>query len=64
MGRKVKAPRVTDVAEMGREGGRATAASGRKAASPKAVKARWDKYSRHHPGKLKAKLAKGKKAIR
>lgn len=34
------------------------------AAGSKAAKARWEAYYRLHPEKLKAKLAKGRKATR
>ncbi len=67
MGRKIK----IDVTELGRAGGRATAANRtpaeRKAASRMAIEARWEKYYKDHPEKLKAKLeraAKKKKKLR
>ena len=34
------------------------------AAGAKVVRSRWDRYYREHPGKLKAKLAKRKKAAK
>ena len=55
MGRKVKVTttRIVDVTEMGRLGGRATAASRtaeeRKAAARKAIQARWEAYYAVHP---------------
>jgi hypothetical protein len=62
MGKKVKVTRIVDVTEMGRLGGRATAANRtateRKAAARMAIKARWDAYYAAHPEKLKAKLEK------
>jgi hypothetical protein len=68
MGKKVKVTRIVDVTEMGRAGGRARAAnlsaSELSAAGRKAIKARWDAYYKAHPEKLKAKLAKGKKAAK
>jgi hypothetical protein len=58
MGRKVKL--IVDVTELGRQGGRATAANRtpeeRKAAAQLAVEARWAAYYAAHPDKLKAKL--------
>ena len=58
MGKKIK----IDVTELGRAGGRATAAARspqeRKAAASVAIKARWDAYYAANPDKLKAKLAK------
>ena len=64
MGRKIK----IDVTELGRAGGRATAANRtdkeRGEAATKAIKARWDAYYKLHPEKLKAKLAKRKKAAK
>jgi len=57
MGKKVKVTRVVDVTELGRAGGKATAAARtakeRTAAAKKAVKARWDKYYKLHPEKRK-----------
>ena len=59
MGKKVKVTitRIIDVTEMGRAGGRATAAKRspeqRKEAARKAIAARWDRYYREHPEKLK-----------
>jgi hypothetical protein len=59
MGKKVKITRVIDVTEMGRAGGKATAANRtakeRKAASALAIKARWDAYYAAHPEKVKTK---------
>jgi hypothetical protein len=64
MGKKI----VVDVTELGRAGGHARAASlsdeELREASSKAARAKWDKYYREHPDKLKAKLAKGKKATK
>jgi hypothetical protein len=61
MGKKIQI--TVDVTEMGKLGGKATAASRtpeeRVAAARKAIKARWDKYYRDHPEKRKAKK-KGK----
>jgi hypothetical protein len=58
MGRKVKL--IVDVTELGRLGGRATAANRspdqREAAARKAVKARWEAYYAASPEKLQAKL--------
>jgi hypothetical protein len=34
------------------------------AAGRNVVKARWDRYNRNHPDKLKAKSARGKKAAK
>lgn len=73
MGKKVKIVRMIDVTEMGRAGGKATAANRtadeRSDAGKKAVTARWDAYYQAHPEKLKqrqerqarkiAKAAKG-----
>ena len=60
MGKKVKVVRLVDVddlAEMGRLGGRATAAARtpeeRRSAAKRAVEARWDAYYREHPEKRK-----------
>jgi hypothetical protein len=59
MGKKVKVSRVVDVTEMGRAGGKATAANRtpkeRSAAAKKAIKARWEKYYAEHPEKVKTK---------
>jgi hypothetical protein len=64
MGKKVTVTRVFDVTELGRAGGRATAANRtpqeRKQASQSAAKARWEAYYAANPDKLKAKLAKKK----
>jgi len=63
MGKKVKVTitRIVDVTEMGRAGGRATAAKRtpqeRTEAARKAIAARWDRYYRDHPEKLKRKDA-------
>ena len=58
MGRKVKV--IVDVTELGRLGGRATAANRtpaeRKAAALAAIQARWEAYYAAHPEKLQAKL--------
>ena len=58
MGRKVKL--IVDVTELGRRGGRATAANRspeeREAAARRAIEARWAAYYATHPEKLKAKL--------
>jgi hypothetical protein len=66
MGKKIRL--TIDVTELGRAGGHATAAARtaaeRKAAAQKAIKARWDAYYKLHPEKLKAKLAKRKKAAK
>jgi hypothetical protein len=63
MGKKIT--RIIDVTELGRAGGKATAAGRtakeRKAASAMAIKARWDAYYAAHPEKLKAKLERAKK---
>ncbi len=62
MGKKVRVTivRVVDVTEMGRAGGKATAANRtpgqRIAAAQKAIRARWEAYYKVHPEKLKAKL--------
>jgi len=66
MGKKVKVTQVVDVTELGRAGGKATAANRtpaeRKAAGKKAVEARWKAYYKLHPEKLKAKKKRaGKK---
>jgi hypothetical protein len=60
MGKKVKVVRLVDVddlAEMGRLGGKATAATRtpeeRKSAAKRAVEARWDRYYAEHPEKRK-----------
>ena len=60
MGKKVKVVRLVDVddlAEMGRLGGKATAAARtpeeRRSAAKKAVEARWDAYYAEHPEKRK-----------
>lgn len=57
--KKIKVTRIIDVIAMGRAGGKATAASRtpkeRLAAARKAIKARWDKYYKDHPEKLKMK---------
>jgi hypothetical protein len=59
MGRKVKVTRVIDVTELGRAGGRATAANRtpeeRRAAARAAVQARWAAYYKLHPEKFKSK---------
>ena len=59
MGKKVRVVRVVDVTELGRKGGRATAAKRtpeqRKAAAQLAIKARWDAYYKAHPERLEAK---------
>jgi hypothetical protein len=59
MGKKVKISRVVDVTEMGRAGGKATAANRtakeRSAAARNAIKARWDAYYKAHPEKVKTK---------
>ena len=64
MGKKV----TIDVTELGRKGGRARAENlsdeQLSAIGRKAIKARWDAYYKLHPEKLKAKLAKGKKAAK
>lgn len=56
---------LIDTREMGREGGRARAANlsdkELSASSSLASRARWDKYYREHPEKLKAKLEREKK---
>jgi len=63
MGKKVKVTitRIFDVTEMGRAGGRATAAKRtpeeRREAARKAVAARWEQCYRDHPEKLKRKEA-------
>lgn len=58
MGRKVKL--IVDVTELGRLGGKATAANRtseeRKDAARSAVEARWAAYYAAHPEKLQAKL--------
>jgi hypothetical protein len=65
MGKKVKVVRVVDVTEMGKLGGKATAANRtpeeRKAVALKAGKARWDKYYREHPEKARPKKRAKKK---
>jgi hypothetical protein len=57
MGKKVT--RIIDVTELGRAGGKATAANRtakqRSAAARTAIKARWDAYYKAHPEKLKTK---------
>ena len=64
MGKKIT--RIIDVTELGRAGGKATAArrtaKERKAASVVAIRARWDAYYAAHPEKLKAKLERVKTA--
>jgi hypothetical protein len=67
MGKKVKL--VVDVTELGRKGGKARAenltAEQLSEASRQAVQARWEKYYREHPEKLKAKLERdAKKGMR
>lgn len=63
MGKKVKV--VVDVTEIGRKGGKATAANRtekeRKAAARHAIKARWDAYYAANPEKLAEKKAKAGK---
>jgi len=58
MGRKIKL--IVDVTELGRLGGRATAANRspeeRETAARNAVEARWQSYYAAHPEKLQAKL--------
>ena len=58
MGRKVKL--IVDVTELGRRGGRATAATRtpeeRQIAARSAVEARWAAYYAANPDKLQAKL--------
>ncbi len=62
MGKKVKVTitRVVDVTEMGRAGGKARAeklsADELSEQGRNAVQARWDRYYKAHPEKLKAKL--------
>lgn len=60
MGKKVKVVRILDVddmAEIGRLGGKATAANRapeeRQAAAQTAAQARWDRYYAEHPEKKK-----------
>ena len=57
MGKKVT--RIIDVTELGRAGGKATAAGRtakqRSAAARTAIKARWDKYYEDHPERVKTK---------
>ena len=57
MGRKVRF--IVDVTEAGRKGGAATAANRtpaeRRDAARKATNARWDRYYKEHPEKLKTK---------
>jgi hypothetical protein len=57
---------LVDITDLPSQGGHARAKAlgpeGLSAAGSHAVKARWDKYYRDHPEKLKAKLAKRKKA--
>jgi hypothetical protein len=57
MGKKVT--RIIDVTELGRAGGKATAANRtakqRSAAARTAIKVRWDAYYKAHPEKLKTK---------
>jgi hypothetical protein len=59
MGKKIQVTRTIDVTELGRAGGKATAANRtekqRKAAARAAVKARWDAYYKAHPEKVKTK---------
>jgi len=67
MGRKIKL--IVDVTELGRLGGRATAANRspkeREVAARCAVEARWDAYYAAHPEKLQAKLEReARKGIR
>ena len=63
MGKKIH--RVIDVTEMGRKGGKATAANRtpeeRREAAQRAIKARWDKYYKDHPEKRR-RAKKGKAA--
>lgn len=63
MGRKVKI--TVDVTELGRLGGKATAANRtpeeRKKAAAKAIKARWDAYYAAHPEKKRKVPRKVKK---
>ena len=55
-----------DTAKIGRKGGRARAANlsatERSSSASDAAKARWDAYYAANPDKLKAKLAKKKRA--
>jgi hypothetical protein len=64
MGKKVRISHVVDVTELGRAGGKATAANRtpaeRKQAARKAIRARWHAYYKAHPEKLKAKLERSK----
>ena len=57
MGKKIHL--FVDMSELGAKGGKSTAQARtpeeRKAASAKAIAARWEKYYRDHPEKLKAK---------
>jgi hypothetical protein len=59
MGKKVKIVRIVDVTELGRAGGlkRAENMTGeqRREAARAAIKARWDRYYKEHPEKLKTK---------
>jgi hypothetical protein len=68
MGKKVRVTRIVDVTEMGRAGGHARAASLSEAelsaAGSKAIAARWDKYYKLHPEKLKAKLERQENSVR
>jgi hypothetical protein len=58
MGKRIRL--VVDVEALGRKGGLATAANRtraeRKAAATAAINARWEKYYKAHPEKLKEKL--------
>jgi len=66
MGKKIRL--TVDVEELGRKGGLATASNRtsaeRKAASSKAIRARWEKYYREHPEKLKARKDRDAKKAR
>lgn len=59
MGKIVKVVREIDVTELGRKGGKATAANRtlkqRQAAARLAVRTRWDRYYEEHPDKLTAR---------
>lgn len=65
MGKKVRISHVVDVTELGRAGGKATAANRsseqRSDAGRHAGAARWEKYYAEHPEKLKAKKARARK---
>jgi hypothetical protein len=66
MGKKVKV--IVDVTELGRKGGLARAESltpaERTAGASHAAAARWEKYYKEHPERLKAKLEREAKAGR